>query len=754
MRPLLCFIVAAVVASAEPVPEYSITDRYVTSPTQLVRMGQDGAVREVWCGMDPARGLHIPLFLELSVTAQVQVKGQWRDLRQYTYDRSGTRPGYIRMRSTDDFVSIEVTSRQRAKASPIFIHYTFAEPVDFRVAAAFKHPEFTKAARADEPAGAVFFDTAWRNVNSQVVTVPGPRLAFATLPTGTGVSATPGGFEREIRSTRDVVLVVDATEPALDTAGRPYVEAWREALGGIADPSGALDADRVSLVTDNHRLDRMFASSIDAIRSHQFASGDVMADLFFYRDSWLRDGTYTMTGLALAGDHAAVDRYFDFWSKQRDFSVGGEREAQQAAIAITGMWYYSRLRPEGDAFLGRMWPYISYYADYFGQRVAKEGMLHLAEEWICFIPAPSSWPNAEVYSGLRAAAKAARALGHSDRAQRWDQAADTLRAAFRAQAYDTKLRRIIPMAGSAGERFRDPDFPDAENRNGPMRDERVDAGMLIIGRLDLFGRDQSIVPVDDPMFTATAAQVRRVLENPDHSIFRFGPNPASPHAPQGELDCWPIIGSWAAQDAALLGRTDIGWRYLTSGILNKRGYSPDKSADYLPEFWDRSGVPDKPLIVWSHGDFVTSVMLLMLGINTEPRWGDLGLAPSLPEGMHVAHLDNFRFRDWRLDFEFHRSDAEVEVKLHAHPQAAGSLRISLPQGRHLELRPGATERFTVYPGQYALDTGRHANLAERAAVTVDLLGSRDAAGDLSKMTPEQLEDLMQYVERAFTPTAQ
>ena len=132
------------------------------------------------------------------------------------------------------------------------------------------------------------------------------------------------------------------------------------------------------------------------------------------------------------------------------------------------------------------------------------------------------------------------------------------------------------------------------------------------------------------MFASTQDQVRRDLENPDHSIFRFGPNPASPHAPQGELDTWPIIMSWAAQDEWLLGRTDLAWTYLLSGIVNKRGYDADACAYYLPEFWDRNGVPDKPLIVWSHGDFVTSVLLLFLGVDLEPQGADLGLAPSLP----------------------------------------------------------------------------------------------------------------------------
>ncbi len=53
--------------------------------------------------------------------------------------------------------------------------------------------------------------------------------------------------------------------------------------------------------------------------------------------------------------------------------------------------------------------------------------------------------------------------------------------------------RLIPMAGPAGQSFTDPDYPKAESRNGPLRDDRVDSGMLIIPRLEVFGRNQGII---------------------------------------------------------------------------------------------------------------------------------------------------------------------------------------------------------------------------------------------------------------------
>ena len=395
---------------------------------------------------------------------------------------------------------------------------------------------------------------------------------------------------------------------------------------------------------------------------------------------------------------------------------------------------------------------MKYYADYYVGRVAREGMLNLAEEWICFIPAPSTWPNAEVYSGLRAAAKIADRLGHGEEARQWNKSADRLQAQFSRQAYDAARGRIIPMAGPANKAFVDPEYPKAENRNGPLRDDRVDAGMMIIGRFAAFGRNQGIIAVDDPRFASTQAEVIRDLENPDHSIFRFGPNPKSPHAPKGELDTWPIIGSWAAQDEWLLGRTDLAWRYLLSGIVNKRGYDADAMLCYLPENWDRKGVPDKPMIVWSHGDFVTSTLLLFLGVDLEAPHADLGLAPSLPPGMDHARIGNFSFRDWRLDLDLSRRGAEVDVAVRAARAGGGELSIRLPFDKVVRVAAGAEARFTVDPTRYYLAFGRSANAPERARIISRVLLGKEPPSDPETMTPAELEAFIVATETGYVPT--
>ena len=620
-----------------------------------------------------------------------------------------------------------------------------------------------KEAHSADQAGYAAFSAQWSRMDGPLVDkIADPKLVLATQPLGQTLAIDRTGLVKLIKSTREVLLCIDATDRAMDSTGsKSYAASWIDLLGGDRDSEAEISADRanrVTLTSDDRKLDRLLDCSVDAVKNLQFASGGITVDFCKYKNSWLRDGTYSMIGLSLAGDDKAVERYFSFWSNQRSFSVGGELEAQQPAIAITGMWFFSRLSPDGPAFLQRLWPYVKYFADYYEKRIEKEGMLNLGEEWITNIPAPSSWPNAEVYSGLRAAAKIAGELGDAREAMEWNRSADRLKERFSVQAYDKDKARIIPIAGPPGQWYTNPDRPN-DPHNGPMRDDRVDGGMLNTARLEAFGRGQGIVSVDDPKFASTQAQVIRDLELPDHSLQGFGPNPANPHSPRGLLTpnglrcIMPFVTEFALQDEWLLGRTDLAWRYLLSGIMNKRGYDLMAMNNFIPEGWDERGVPGDPAYAWAHGDFITSTMLLFLGFDLEPPTGDLGLAPSLPPGMNHALIGNFRFRNWRLNVDLNRQPGGVDVTVSAISPPAGAkpLAIRIPTGELIELAAGRAAHFTVDPGKYYMSFGRSENAAERVSIFSKILTGKELASDPARMTRATQEEIICNLEATYVP---
>ncbi len=278
--------------------------------------------------------------------------------------------------------------------------------------------------------------------------------------------------------------------------------------------------------------------------------------------------------------------------------------------------------------------------------------------------------------------------------------------------------------------------------------------MLNTARLEAFGTGQGIVSADDSKFASTQAQIIRDLENSDHTIRSWGPNPASPHSPLGG-NAFSTAALWAAQDEWLLGRTDLAWRYLLSGIVNKQGYDLVAANYYIPESWAKQGVPGDPLLLWSHGEFIHSVMLLFLGIDLEPQGADLGLAPSLPPGMNHARIDNFSFRNWRLTIDLNRRNGFVDVAVAARNQhAAGrKLAIRIPSGKVIEVKAGHEARFTVDPAQYYALFGRSRNAAERLSIFSKILTGKAPATDPAQMKPSELEEDILNLETSHLPEA-
>lgn len=667
-------------------------DIFASGPTTLLHTSIAGEAKELWAGMSRQSTLRSPHIVAFSGKGEILRNGAWLDLTTLRYRSTGTRPGRICLQSEDGLVSLEASSRKDAAASPIFVKYTFQEPVTFRYRIAWKEPSRVRLLQSHDEAGFNEFAIQWApsNENSAIKDL---NLVVATLPAGVTESLPDNGIARKVESAKEVILCLDATGERVE-ANHSYVAAWQGRLDSLRDTSRE---SRVHLHTDNPRLDRMFSDSIDAVRSAQFANGVVLADVFFYRDSWMRDGAYSILGLAMAGNFEAADRFFDFWTPIPDFPwAGGEHEAQQAGIGMMAIWTYSQLRPEQNEFLQRHWPFVERFAKYYQGRAAKEGLLDLSEEWICCVPTKSTWPNAEVYCGLRAAAKIAQRLGRPQEAKEWNDTARSVQEKLLAVGYDTELKRFIPMAGPKGEIHKDAIYPDKFAFNGPKRDGRVDSGMLMLARLEIFGKGFGAVRVDDPRFADTEAAIARDLVDQDGMIARFGAWPNTPHYPKGEWNRWPIVQCWAAQLEWLKGRPEAGWQRLFT-LFQRRSYDEQYWNNYLPESWAPDNKRNDPFLTWAHGEVLTTTLLLTLGLDLEPQGADLGLSPSLPPGVNHATVENFRFRNWRMDFELTRGpEGRVDVKvMPTREGSGGTLRVLLPGQNNLLLENGKEASFSI-----------------------------------------------------------
>ena len=68
---------------------------------------------------------------------------------------------------------------------------------------------------------------------------------MATLPSGTTLSVDKGGFTKEIDSTREVALCIDATESGpRHPAPGSFVKDWADLLGGYKEDDARVAAGR------------------------------------------------------------------------------------------------------------------------------------------------------------------------------------------------------------------------------------------------------------------------------------------------------------------------------------------------------------------------------------------------------------------------------------------------------------------------------------------------------------------------------
>ena len=738
-------------AWAEAAP--ASTNVVVSSQSIWSLVGINGEVREIWGGPADTNGAPAGEpkdVLKTSGYGQIRTDGRWMDLRDLSYSHAGSRPGRLALASQDGKVHIFFATRRSSPDSPVFIRYVFSSPVDFR---------FRLELAANLPAARG--QTAVSSASSSIQIHKSLQLNVATNPPGMEILENEARtVVREVNQAAEITVCLYLGNEAVSSSDETAVQSWIRRVGGPEDTEAERMRNRLIIHTGLADFDRMLEYSVDAVESARFRSGALIAGRDgWYKNTWIRDGTYSTIGTDLFGLHAQGDAFYRYWIGNGGYSWGGENEAQQPAIAILGIWFHSRLIEDDEAFLKASFDYVTRFADYYARRTLREGMIDTAEEWICQVPTKTAWPNAEIYGGLRAAAKIATRLGHPAESARWNAAARSLQVAILATAYDESHRRFIPLAGPKGGFYRDRQDPTNTETSGPMRDERVDSGMLMLARLEVLGHGLGAVAVDDPHFAATQAWIHKVLEQDDHSISRFEGNPASSHYPQGEWPVWPLTSSVASDVELLRGRTDRAWRYLLSGLVRKRGVDADATVYALPEQWKFNGdAVSTRQLTWSHGEFLASSVFLLTGLQVDVADADLALAPSLPPGVVTATVKNFHFRGWSLDMKLDRGENSVHATLlsrrSSDSKTTGSkanrwLRVSVP-GRVIELRPDKPATFEVRESETA--AGRTENAWARAQLFSHILLNRDLSPELQHESRKELEGRIRETEDQFDRT--
>ena len=699
-----------------------------------------GELWEIWTG-PPSRiashGAEPPRVLKISAFGLVQGEKGWVDLRNAPWSREGSRPGRLRLAWKDGGARLEIRASRQAPFGPVLLVYTFDRARRFR---------FRLAGRRGGALPGIFRAGPSTGEWTLQTRALGP-LRVGSYPPGKP-AISEKGLNLEVPDARRVLVCLHAGPGDLPpTRGRAWARAWRDTLQGKWR-----DFRRTRIRTGLPDLDALFDASVDAVEANRFRSGVIIAGSDgWYKNAWIRDGTYAVLGLDLAGHHREATEFFRFWIREGGFSWGGANEAQQPAIGITGMWFHSRIIPEGDAFLAEVYPYVRKYADYYADRVSREGMIRTAEEWICQVPTRTTWPNAEILGGLRAASRIARRLGRPGEAEKWKKAASALRRALLETGYDEDLSRFIPLAGPPGETFRSKTAPRSRHRNGPTRDTRVDSGMFMPARMEVFGRGLGAVAVDDPRFASTQAWIHKVLYEPDGSISRFDGNLSVPYYPRGQWPVWPISACWAAQVEWLRGRNDRSWRHLLGGVARKKGFDPGRDCFQFPEQWNLDGTPVRTthFLTWSHGEFLFTTLLLLTGLEADPPGGaDLALSPTLPPGREEAFVENLRIRGWKLKLLVKKNKGGLHCRLSGSSEAGAGTRPALrilAEGKILPLLPGKTLSFQVRPDRLK----RFDHALERARAFSRILLGENLPPGMEKAPPLELEARIRAVEDRF-----
>ena len=349
--------------------------------------------------------------------------------------------------------------------------------------------------------------------------------------------------------------------------------------------------------------------SAELLRNHQDPGGSWPASPGFapYEYSWLRDGSFIAEGASAAGLYAEADLFHGWCARVLE----RERPAVEQLLAMLG----DGRRPADS--------------DYLPARYNLDGTRHEDDWWNFQLDGYGTWLWALERHLARASAGDATAYAAGiETAVRYLVATgtDTCRDWWEENRDQTHVTTLAGVAGGMRAAVRMGTLPDglarqaltvAERCVSLIRTEGVHDGHLVkwLGGTDVdasllaVAALYDVLPLDDPVVTATVAAIEAVLV--EGGVHRYA---ADTFYGGGQ---WPVLASLLAQHHTRVGNPAraaelVDWVVSTTDpdLLLPEQVAPLLADGVLDEWLERWGPPAHPLL-WSHGTFLAAVVAHM-----------------------------------------------------------------------------------------------------------------------------------------------
>jgi GH15 family glucan-1,4-alpha-glucosidase len=353
----------------------------------------------------------------------------------------------------------------------------------------------------------------------------------------------------------------------------------------------------------DERWAALTARSVALLREHQDPGGAWPAAPAFapYRYSWFRDGSFIAEGASAAGLHDEADRFHRWCGRVLE----RERPAVDRVVALL-----ERGECPDDS-------------DYLPARYALDGNRHEDDWWNFQVDGYGTWlwalerhlarsggAVAPYAAGVETAVRYLLATGTGTCRDWWEEnreqthvatlagVAAGLLAAVRMWALPRDLLlRAVEVADTCTELIRTRGTRDGHLVKW-LDGIDVDASLLAVAAV------YDVLPLDDPLVTATVAEVEARLV--DGGVHRYE---ADTFYGGGQ---WPVLASLLAWHHLRVGDADragelLGWVAATASddLLLPEQVAPLLAPDSLDEWLERWGPPAHPLL-WSHGMFLAA----------------------------------------------------------------------------------------------------------------------------------------------------